>query len=167
MLWIIFTLIATIIAVLTYKRAKSTVLQPIRNETIKKQAVLLEEILNFIKLDVDYYELLELNVLQFLIDYGFVLKNQKEIKEMLKNRRCGQRIVSQKENSEFIEEFLKSFPYTNRNFGKPGNRSGGRTKKGNCVWTSGNNEGNGRRPWRGWDCSWRLRWWFAGSWAGL
>ena len=59
MLWIIFTLIATIIAVLTYKRAKSTVLQPIRNETIKKQAVLLEEILNFIKLDVDYYELLE------------------------------------------------------------------------------------------------------------
>lgn len=102
-LWIIFTLIATIIAVLTYKRAKSTVLQPIRNETIKKQAVLLEEILNFIKLDVDYYELLELNVLQFLIDYGFVLKNQKEIKEMLKNRRCGQRIVSQKENLEFIE----------------------------------------------------------------
>lgn len=102
-LWIIFTLVATIVAVLTYKRAKSSVLQPIRTETIKKQSVLLEEVLKFIKDDVDYYELLELNVLSFLVDYGFVLKNQKELKENIKMRRCGQRIVTQKKQLDFVE----------------------------------------------------------------
>ena len=102
-LWVLFTLIATIIAILTYKRAKSSILQPIRTETIKKQSVWLEDILKFIRNDVDYYELLELNVLSFLIDYGFVLKNQKELKESIKMRRCGQRIVTVKEQLDFVE----------------------------------------------------------------
>ena len=102
-LWVIFTLVATIVAVLTYKRAKSSVLQPIRNETIKKQSVLLDEVLKFIKDDVDYYELLELNVLSFLVDYGFILKNQKELKENIKMRRCGQRIVTPKKQLDFVE----------------------------------------------------------------
>ena len=34
-LWIIFTLIATIVAVLTYKRARLTFLQPLRSEVVK------------------------------------------------------------------------------------------------------------------------------------
>lgn len=102
-LWVIFTLVATIIAVLTYKRAKSTILQPIRTETIKKQSALLEEVLDFIRTDVDYYELLELNVLSFLMDYGFVLKNQKALKENIKMKRCGQRIVTLKEQLDFVE----------------------------------------------------------------
>ncbi len=44
-LWIIFTLIATVIAVLTYKRARYTILQPLRSEVIKRQADLLIEIM--------------------------------------------------------------------------------------------------------------------------
>ncbi len=52
--WIkdIFTLIlvatATIISILTYRRARATVLQPIRNEVIKKQSLILSEVLAFL-----------------------------------------------------------------------------------------------------------------------
>ena len=34
---IIFTFVATVVSILTYKRAKATVLQPIRNEVIKNK----------------------------------------------------------------------------------------------------------------------------------
>ena len=35
--WIVFTLVTTVVAVLTYRRAKMTLLQPLRSEVIKRQ----------------------------------------------------------------------------------------------------------------------------------
>ena len=43
---IIFTFVATVVSILTYKRAKATVLQPIRNDVIKKS----RDITRFIKI---------------------------------------------------------------------------------------------------------------------
>ena len=62
-LWIIFTLIATVIAVLTYKRARYTILQPLRSEIIKRQTDLLIDIMeafsddNQLILDLDLYKI--------------------------------------------------------------------------------------------------------------
>jgi hypothetical protein len=42
---ILFTATGTIVAILTYRRARATVLQPIRNEVIKKQSEILVELL--------------------------------------------------------------------------------------------------------------------------
>lgn len=102
-LWVIFTLVATVIAVLTYKRAKSTILQPIRSETIKKQAALLEDLLTFIKGDVDYSELLEINVLCVLMEYGFIFKDQSGLCEDLKQRSAGLLITNPKKQLDFLE----------------------------------------------------------------
>lgn len=102
-LWVVFTLVATVIAVLTYKRAKSTILQPIRSETIKKQAILLEDLLTFIKGDVDYSELLEINVLYILMEYGFLFKDQSELCKELKQRSAGLLITTPKRQLDFLE----------------------------------------------------------------
>lgn len=50
-LWIIFTLVATIVAVLTYKRARLTFLQPLRSEVVKRQIDEMIELLNFLNTD--------------------------------------------------------------------------------------------------------------------
>ena len=41
---ILFTLTGTVLAILTYRRARHTVLQPIINEVIKKQSGLLSDL---------------------------------------------------------------------------------------------------------------------------
>jgi len=46
--WVVFTSIATIVSIKTYIRAKSTILQPLRTEVIKRQTDLLVELLSFI-----------------------------------------------------------------------------------------------------------------------
>lgn len=58
LLWIIFTAIATIIAVLTYKNAKKSLFQPLHSEVIKRQT----------NLYVDVYDLLKGNIFE-KIDY--------------------------------------------------------------------------------------------------
>ena len=57
-MWIIFTAIATIIAMLTYKNAKKSLFQPLHTEVIKRQT----------NLFVDVYDLLKENVFD-KIDY--------------------------------------------------------------------------------------------------
>lgn len=61
--WIIFTLIATIIAILTYKRARFTLLQPMRSEVIKRQVDEMLQLLTIIEdkefnNNVDYINIL-------------------------------------------------------------------------------------------------------------
>lgn len=79
----------TIIAILAYRRARLTLLQPIRNEVIKKQSGLLSEILSICqptnKIDegVDYLKLVQANVLLHLKDYGFIFKEQNELLDVL------------------------------------------------------------------------------------
>lgn len=69
-LWIVFTLIATIVAVLTYVRARFTVLQPLRSEVVKRQIEEMIELLNFLNTD-NLYE---------RIDYDNILLGNFELK---------------------------------------------------------------------------------------
>ncbi len=77
---IIFVASATIIAVLTFIRARKTFLQPIRSEVIKKQSALLTELLEFISRGIgnigealNYSEIVRLNIYALLDEYGFIL----------------------------------------------------------------------------------------------
>ena len=79
----------TVVTILAYRRARATILQPIRNEVIKKQSELLSEVLGLChppsKIDngIDYVKLVQANVLFHLRDYGFVFRNQSELFEVL------------------------------------------------------------------------------------
>lgn len=87
-LGVIFTLVATIIAILTYIRAKDTILQPIRSEVIKRQAEIFVNILDFlnsykvfgndIDLGFDYYNIVHINFLNTLNDHGFSISKEEE-----------------------------------------------------------------------------------------
>lgn len=86
---LIFAGTGTVLAILTYRRARATILQPIRNEVIKKQSELLSEVLSLchppsrIDNGVDYVKLVQANVLLHLRDYGFVFRNQPELFDAL------------------------------------------------------------------------------------
>ncbi len=88
-----FAIIASIIGILTYRRARYTLLQPIRSETIKKQSEILTNLLDFLKVNntafesgIDYFNIVQLNVYMVLNDYGFVFKNHETlIKETQKD----------------------------------------------------------------------------------
>ena len=76
---LLFAGTATIIGILTYLKAKKTLLQPIRTETIKKQSELLTSFLKFLKQNdqsfekgLDYVNLVHVNVLASLRDYGII-----------------------------------------------------------------------------------------------
>lgn len=88
--WIkdLFTLLfvgtGTVVAILTYRRAKATILQPIRTEVIKKQSELLSKLLQTLsdndqsfEVGLDYVSLVQINVILTLRDFGFVFKEQK------------------------------------------------------------------------------------------
>lgn len=98
--WIkdIFTLIlvatATVISILAYRRARATILQPIRNEVIKKQSLILSEVLAFLPKttfdkSLDYVGVASVNAYLALRDYGFVFKDQKEILDKVDKTICG------------------------------------------------------------------------------
>lgn len=98
--WIkdIFTLVlvatATVISILAYKRARATVLQPIRNEVIKRQSQILAEILSFLPKEtldkgLDYLGIASINAYLALKDYGFVFKDQKEILDKINQKTHG------------------------------------------------------------------------------
>lgn len=91
---LLFAGTGTVITILTYRRARATILQPIRNEVIKKQSELLSEVLNLChppsKIDtgIDYIKLVRANVLLQLRDYGFVFRDQSELFEAV-NKEIG------------------------------------------------------------------------------
>ena len=93
---LVFAGTATIIGILTYLRAKKTLLQPIRTETIKKQAELLTNFLKFLKQNdqsfekgLDYVNLVQVNVLASLRDYGFVFSDQEKLTQNLSKNLVG------------------------------------------------------------------------------
>jgi len=76
---IIFTGTATVLSILTYKRAKATVLQPKRAEVIKRQTEALITLLNLITKNnnsvddaLDYTRIFGYNVDLILRDYGLI-----------------------------------------------------------------------------------------------
>ncbi|MEK6983289.1 MAG: hypothetical protein AABX33_01850 [Nanoarchaeota archaeon] len=82
---LIFAVVGTIIAILTYKRAKATILQPIRTEVIKKQSLLLSELLSFLgerqkfeTIDLYYEDIIKLSIIGFLIKHRLLTENVDE-----------------------------------------------------------------------------------------
>lgn len=82
---VFFLIITMIIAILTYMRAKETILQPIRTESIKKQFEILERLFKEIKKiqngeDIfDYIGIIEVNAIMQLHNLGFVFANNSEL----------------------------------------------------------------------------------------
>lgn len=85
----VFSLLLVIVAILVYRRAKETILQPLRSEVVKRQAQKMTELLEFVagtqesgSADpIDYYGLCSLNVFTWIDEYGFVFKNHAELKK--------------------------------------------------------------------------------------
>lgn len=100
---IILTTIATIIGILTYKRAKMTLLQPVRSEVVKNQSKLLMDLLSFTKEEVDYLSLLRINVFYYLNEYGFKLKDKDKIIEYVEENKIGSIIVSDSNKLDSVE----------------------------------------------------------------
>ncbi|NQT77690.1 MAG: hypothetical protein HQ565_08250 [Bacteroidetes bacterium] len=93
---LIFVGTATVIGVLAYRRAKATILQPIRTEVIKKQSELLSRLLQFLKENFksfeagnEYVTVVHVNVLKTLEDYGYIFKGQDQIFEKLEKEIVG------------------------------------------------------------------------------
>ena len=91
-LWIVFTFIATIIAILTYRRARFTILQPLRVEVIKRQTELLVDLLDYLEDDtaslyekIDYMGIIACNSYLLLKHYGFVLSNNSTESSVMEN----------------------------------------------------------------------------------
>jgi hypothetical protein len=87
---LVFAGTATVIAIFAYRRARATILQPIRLEAIKKQSELLARLLTFLRdsnhsfeNSIDYVTIVQINVLCALRDYGFVFKGQESILKKL------------------------------------------------------------------------------------
>lgn len=87
---IAFTGVATLLGILTYKRAKATILQPIRTEVVKKQSRMLSELLAVISQEevtaFDYIHIVSVNVYSVLIKYGFYFSDQKELEKLTSSK---------------------------------------------------------------------------------
>ena len=100
-LWIVFTFAATVVAILTYRRARFTLLQPLHTEVIKRQTDLLVELLDFLYDDgvnfyfkIDYMGIVACNSYLLLKEYGFILKDD-EIGKIVDENKGGMLILKE------------------------------------------------------------------------
>lgn len=85
----VFSLLLVIVAILVYRRAKETILQPLRSEVVKRQAQKMTELLDFVadtqesdpSDPIDYRGLCSLNAFTWLDEYGFAFKERAKLKE--------------------------------------------------------------------------------------
>lgn len=102
--------IATIITILTYKRARYTILQPLRTEVIKRQTDLLIDVMTVFcdeskllsELDLD--RIVALNTYSIMEQYGYVLNESERLREECRKHFVGGVIVK---NSNQLEMFEK------------------------------------------------------------
>ncbi len=88
---IVFSLVITTIAILTYRRAKEAFLQPVRSEVIKRQADILIKLLPTItelNRSIDYRGLIHLNALYWFLRYGFIFSKDDD-KKYVKEKSVG------------------------------------------------------------------------------
>lgn len=93
---LVFAFTATVISILAYRRARATVLQPIRNEVIKKQSQILSELLSFlcdynenIEDGLDYIGLATVNTVLSLKELGFIFADDEKISKNIKDNIIG------------------------------------------------------------------------------
>ena len=106
---IVFSGVAVVIAILTYRRARETFLQPVRSEVIKKQTELLTGLIEFLypydrNLDnlIDYENIVRINAFSVLVDHGFVMKDQEKIELQVK-KMTSRSMITEEFASEFFE----------------------------------------------------------------
>ena len=114
-LWIFFTLVATIIAVLTYKRARYTLLQPLRSEVVKRQTELLVELLEYISnpkgsiyFAIDYMGIIACNTYKLLELCDYVLSD-KSVNETVSENISG--FIFLKDNGEINTFTIPTDPF--------------------------------------------------------
>lgn len=90
-LWIILTLLATVIAVLTYHRARYTLLQPYKSEVIKRQTDVFIQLLEMFKPSAYFHfykdvsmDTIDCNIFSIFADYGIDFEDSDdEMKNLL------------------------------------------------------------------------------------
>jgi hypothetical protein len=89
----LFAAVATVISILAYRRARATVLQPIRSEVIKRQSSTIADILSAIPKSggdisqrLDYYMIVWVNTFGLLSDYGYSYENQDHFEKEIFNK---------------------------------------------------------------------------------
>jgi len=107
---IFFSTVVIVVAILTYRRAKATVLQPIRTEVIKKQSEILVELLDFLPSDgklihdgLDYSSIATTNSYKHLNELGFLFANQDEILKRINNLIAGWTYVGESQTIMDVE----------------------------------------------------------------
>jgi hypothetical protein len=86
---LLFAFTAIVIAILTYRRARHSIFQPIRSEVIKNQADLLTNLLSSCQpiskfnTRIDYTSIAQLNTIYNLKDLGFIFKDQEKINSLI------------------------------------------------------------------------------------
>lgn len=116
---------ATVISILTYRRARATILQPIRNEVIKKQSEILSALLSFIRehenninFGLDYSNIARINALLTIIECGYKFKDQENIeKEIGEHIACW--VIKPK--TDQLEDFEIIGPIASKKTARPEN----------------------------------------------
>ena len=113
-----FSLVLVAVAVLTYRRARETLLQPVRSQVIKHQADIMAQALEFVTRSqaatdesIDYITLCSVNAFQWLDEYGFVLANHKEQREKTRPFLAGFLFVGEDKiirDAEVVQPFVPS-----------------------------------------------------------
>lgn len=98
--WIAFTSVATFVAILTYRRARHTILQPLRSEVVKRQTDLLAEILKFLDeravfMNDAYLDTMTCNLFCQLKEYG-ILVEEDGLEQQIEELEGGYNIVTGK-----------------------------------------------------------------------
>lgn len=137
---ILFTAVATIVGVLTYQKAKKSLLQPVKSEVIKRQTKILTDLLSYLfdnngfDRGFDYEGIVYLSTFGLLRDYGFIFKDQDQAFADIKKLGSGLLVVSE---SNALERFEKDQPIVDpkKQFGKDdfGKKKFRELKKGIAV----------------------------------
>lgn len=97
---VIFLILATVISIKTYIKAKKTILQPLRTEVVKRQADLLSTLIKDLGINsgellfkIDYHGIAELNILKYLSEMGCEYRSHEKILEYVKKHTAGSLIV--------------------------------------------------------------------------
>ena len=135
---IAFATIGSIIAILTYSKAKYTLLQPLRAEVVKKQSDLLLEIFTFLENRITpsnglYHDIIMLNIPLLLMEYGFVFSEKTTHGKSPVNNRIictrDEKLESFEVISTFSEDQTQENILETKNIADPGKAKYERLKK--------------------------------------
>ncbi len=112
--WIVFTSAATIVAILTYRRARHTVFQPLRQEVVKRQTDIFVTLLELLSprcftdfMREEYFDIILVNLFYQLEDLGITFGDE-NIKAEAEKKRNGYKII--KPGSVYVFDDINKDP---------------------------------------------------------